>query len=356
MTAMNRIAATVAIAVVALVASAGPASAHSVSGVGATNYKTTLLSVKPSVPGVTMRVIETGSRFELTNSTGTDIVVLGYQDEPYLRIGPHGVFENRRSPAAYLNGNRRGTSAVPGSADPKAAPEWHKVSSGHTARWHDHRIHWMGNQDPPQVRRQPGQRHVVIPSWAVKMTMDGSPLTATGNLVWIPGPSPLPWVALALVALGVAVAAGFQRRWNAPLGALLAVLLVVDVAHAVGIAWSAAGGPERKLAVLAGGSFLSFFAWVIAAVGLWMLARRSTHGLFAAAMASSFIALAGGLADVTDLSRSAIPFAWAPVLARAFVALSLGLGVGITAGAIIALQRTPLTRRRPTETVPVPTA
>ena len=50
--------------------------------------------------------------------------MLGYQDEPYLRVGPDGVFENRRSPAVYLNANRRGSTAVPRSADPDAEPDW----------------------------------------------------------------------------------------------------------------------------------------------------------------------------------------------------------------------------------------
>ena len=38
------------------------------------------------------------------------------------------------------------------SADPKAAPLWREVSSGTTAIWHDHRAHFMGNEDPPEVR------------------------------------------------------------------------------------------------------------------------------------------------------------------------------------------------------------
>ena len=74
------------------IALASPAAAHSVTGVSATNFKTTLESVEPRVAGLTMRVIEGGSRFELTNTTGSDAIVLGYDGEPYLRIGPEGVF------------------------------------------------------------------------------------------------------------------------------------------------------------------------------------------------------------------------------------------------------------------------
>lgn len=72
---------------------ATPASAHTVSGVGATNWKSVLTSVSPTVPGLSVRLVEGGSRLEVTNH-GPEILVLGYDGEPYLRVGPEGVFEN----------------------------------------------------------------------------------------------------------------------------------------------------------------------------------------------------------------------------------------------------------------------
>ena len=83
------------------------------------------------------------------------MVVLGYDGEPYLRVGPRGVFENRRSPATYLNRSRIPTTKPPKSADSSAAPVWHRVSSGTTATWHDHRAHYMGTSEPPAVQRDP---------------------------------------------------------------------------------------------------------------------------------------------------------------------------------------------------------
>ena len=41
------------------------------------------------------------------------MVVLGYDDEPYLRVGPRGVFENVKSPATYLNRSLTVTAAPP---------------------------------------------------------------------------------------------------------------------------------------------------------------------------------------------------------------------------------------------------
>ena len=85
--------------------------------------------------------------------------MLGYDDEPYLRVGPHGVFENTRSPATYLNRSTTITGTPPQSADvERGARVAHGSSSGTTASWHDHRAHFMGGDDPPRVARDPGTR------------------------------------------------------------------------------------------------------------------------------------------------------------------------------------------------------
>ncbi|MGH9032785.1 MAG: hypothetical protein ACRDZV_11725, partial [Acidimicrobiia bacterium] len=98
-----RVIASVVVAAAATGLAAAPAAAHGTSGPDATNYETRVHEISPPTPGLSVRAIDLGERLELRNTTGTDVVVLGYHDEPYLRVGPDGVFENRRSPAAYLN-------------------------------------------------------------------------------------------------------------------------------------------------------------------------------------------------------------------------------------------------------------
>ena len=338
MRAMRRTAVTVAMTLVCLVAIASPASAHGVSGVGATNFQTRLKQVAPAVPGIEMRIVEIGSRFEVVNATDHDLVVLGYQGEAYLRVGPGGVFENQRSPATYLNASRQGTNAVPGGADPAASPEWKKVSDEPVARWHDHRIHWMGSQDPPTVRRAPDRRHVVIPEWTVPMQMGARTVAATGDLVWVPGPSPLPWLVLALALL--AGVAGLARRqpWGPALAIVVALLVAADVVHALGIGFSRAGPIGTKLAEAAAGSFLSIIGWACGVVAVAMLARRRPVGLLAGGFAGLFIALFGGVADLSDLTRSQVPFAWGPNLARLLVSVSLGGGLGLVGAAVVGVR------------------
>ncbi len=195
--------AALALAVIAgsLLLLASPASAHSVSGVGATNWKSVLTSVTPQLPGLTVKLVEDGSRIELTNR-GAEIVVQGYEGEPYLRIGPSGVFENLQSPATYLNCSRTGC-AFPAGLNKDGPPEWKKISSGQTARWHDHRAHYMGTQLPPDVARAPNQVHQEA-TWNVTMFQGPTQITVTGHYTWIPGTSPIPWLllALALAAVG----------------------------------------------------------------------------------------------------------------------------------------------------------
>lgn len=318
---------------------APPAAAHSAAGgLDATNYLTRLDTVRPDVPGVRFRVIETGNRLELRNTTDETVLVKGYQDEPYLRIDRRGVFENVKSPATYLNADRNQTKAPPPSADPETAPEWRKVSSDPVARWHDHRAHWMLDDPPRPVRQNPTRRHQVF-EWQVPFEVGSQPVVARGDLVWVPGSSSVPWLALAAVALAATVAAALSSAWAPALAALLALLVVSDVVHAVGVQWAGEYATGTRVARLLGSGFFSVIGWVAGVTGVWMLLRRRPDGLLLAAVAGLLGALFGGIVDLGDLSKSQLPFAFPAVVGRFTVALSLGLGLGLVAGAVLALRR-----------------
>ena len=336
-----------ALAIVAVAVSPDRADAHGIGGVRPSNYETRVLSVRPTVPGVSVRSIDLGDRLELSNTTDIDVIVVGYEGEPYLRVGPRGVFENRRSPAVYLNRSRTNSVPVPASADAGAKPEWREVSGGTTARWHDHRSHWMGNGDAPMVQADPGSPHLVQ-RFEVMLLRDGEKIAVTGDVRWIPGPSPWPWICVAL-ALALALVALSRTRFAAlTVGAALAVVAVSEAVHVLG-GWGATtvdAGTKLAAAVYAVGGV------VVAVLALAWLVRR---GLDAAAplvlVAGLFIALAGGLADVTVLTRSQLPTTLAPAAARLAVTLALGLGLGLAgAGALrIRPQRRP--RRRASDSI-----
>ena len=335
------------IAVVAVVVSPDRADAHGIGGIRPGNYQTRVLSVRPSVAGVAITAVDLGDRLQLQNTTATDVTVLGYDGEPYLRVGPRGVFENRRSPAVYLNRTRTGSTPVPARADPEAEPEWRRIDGGTTVRWHDHRAHWMGRTDPPAVRADPGATHLVQP-FVVQLRYGSEKIAVKGDVRWIPGPSPWPWIGLALLLALVVVVLSRTKLAVVAVGATLAVVAVSEAVHVVG-GWGATSvGAGTKLAASVyaiGGIAVSVLALV------WLLRR----GLDAAAplvlVAGLFLALAGGLADVTVLTRSQLPTTLPDAAARLVVTLALGLGLGLAG--VGALRLRP--QRHPRPPLPAPT-
>jgi hypothetical protein len=311
-----------------LTVTAGPAAAHTVGGVDATDYATTIRSVAPPVPGLRVRVIDTGDRLELTNR-GPAVTVLGYDGEPYLRVGPAGVFENVRSPARYLNRSRLDPEAPPPWADPTADPRWRRVGPGPTVRWHDHRAHWMGADDPPVVQRDPDRAHL-IQRFRIDLVRAGETIRVRGDVRYVPGPAPWPWIGAAGVLALAVVGGAWTRRAAAALAGGLAVAVAGTVAHAVG-AWADATAPlpERGANALP-----TVGAVALAAVALVQLRRRGARGSAPlVVMAGLFVAIAIGLADVSALSHSQLPTTLPDALDRAAVALALGGGFGAALGA-----------------------
>jgi hypothetical protein len=321
-------------ALAAVVVSAQPAAAHGVGGVQPSNFETTVNATTPRVRGLTVRPIDLGNELELRNDTGAEVIVLGYQGEPYLRVGPRGVFENRRSPATYLNRTRNGTTRVPADADPAAAPEWNRIGPGTVARWHDHRAHWMGTDDPPEVTRAPDRRHV-IDHWSFQLRRGSQDITVTGDLLWVPGPNPWGWVLGALAVAVLVVALSRTRVWRWVLVAALGVLALSETAHVVST-WTAT---TASFATKLGASVYSLGGIALAVVALlWLVIRPPSNAIPAVLFAGLIVAVAGGLADLTTLTRSQLPTDAPATIARTEVMLALGLGAGLAAAAAMRLR------------------
>ncbi|HVV35826.1 MAG TPA: hypothetical protein VHC63_04425 [Acidimicrobiales bacterium] len=349
---MRRIIVTVVIAASFLMAGASPAFAHTVAGTGATNYKTTLTRVSPTLPGLHIKVIEAGSRVEVRYTGTKTIYVLGYVDEQYLRIDKRGVFQNLNSPATYINKTRQGTTNPPADVDPRKQPVWHKVASGQVARWHDHRIHFMGGINPLPIRQHPGERHVVQDDWQIKVTDLTTTAIAHGSLVWVPGPSPAPMLLLALVLLVVVIGVSLLVAPFVPVLLATAALVVIDIVHSLAIGFANAGGLGVHIAQTFASSIVSIPAWAVGALGVWLLARKRVDGFFAAVFCGLIVAVVGGLADFSVLSRSQVPFALSAAVARPIVAASFGLGVGIAVASGLGIRR--LDPRPTSEESPAP--
>jgi hypothetical protein len=316
--------------VVSIGGAASPAEAHGGgSGGGPTNYVIRIEAISPTTPGIRVRAIDLGERLELRNDTRSDVVVLGYDDEPYLRVGPEGVFENRRSPATYLNENADLTDVrVPDSADPAAPPEWQRVSGSTTARWHDHRAHWMGDEDPPDVRRDRRSRHVVQ-DWTVELRHDGTDIEVRGDIVWVPGPSPWPWLLFAAALGAVLLAASRTRGWRWPVSAGLVVAMTAAVGHVLGEWGATTGSAASKLGQ--GIYPLGGVALGGVALALLVMRRDPSDATPALLIAGIVLALGSGLADVSALWHSQLLSTQSAAAVRLEVVAALGLGVGLAA-------------------------
>ena len=308
-----------------------PAGAHTVGGVAATDYRTRITAREHPFPGVTVRPVDSGNQLELTNTSARDVIVRGYDGEAYLRVGPRGVYENRNSPATYLNRTRLSPAAPPDRADPAATPAWHRISGGTSVRWHDHRAHWMGTVAPPAVRHDPG-RAQLVQRFALPVVRGGTVVRVRGDVWWVPGPSPWPWIAVAAGLASLVVVLARTRRAAWALGAALATGALAAVVHAGGSWTTGAAAFAGRL----GAAVPTLGAVGLAAVALVVLRRK---GLRAAApvlvFAGLFLTIAIGLADLSALSHSQVPTVLAVPLDRAAITLALGLGAGVTIGAAV---------------------
>ncbi len=326
-----------AVGLVAL--TAPPAFAHALNGASPSNYRTRITAVEPKRSGIKVEVVEAGNRLLLTNTSRDELVVLGYAQEPYLRVGPDGVFENVHSPATYLNRARLPTTQVPAAADAKAAPEWRKVSDANQVRWHDHRVHFMGLQPPGPVQAAPGKEHVIIPAWEVPFLVGQDRILVKGDLAWIPGPSNLPWLVIAalfgLALAGVVLGPGAKRTQVAHVAMVvaLAALVVLDVARLNGLA-SNVGSSLGQAAVK---NLLAVAGWVTAVVASVLLYRGDTRAGPALAAGAGVLFALGAIGDINVLGRSQVATDAPYWLARLSVAIGLGLGLGLLVGAFAPL-------------------
>jgi len=289
----------VAVVVAALVAVCGWAPPVAADPARPTDYRSTVDRLSPPTGDVTVQVRGGDAFLEVTSAPGHEVIVLGYQDEPYLRFGTDGTVQrNRRSPATTINQTRFGTEA-PADADPEAEPDWETVATGGRYAWHDHRIHWMSPDPPPTAAGD------AIFDWTVPMEVDGADVMVRGTLTREEGVSPLPWIGLAtLIVAGVLVAAWRGRRRSAILIAAVGALIGAITASVLGIAeWSTSppGAGASPLLVV-----LPPVAAGLAAGALGLLAFRRRD--LAEVLAFGAVALLAGWV------LRELPALWKPVL------------------------------------------
>lgn len=207
----KRWAALAAVAVWLVCIPANPAIAH--EG-GNPNYRSVIDRVTPHVPGVHFEVLAYDAYFELRDQQGHEVVIYGYEGEPYARLLESGTVQvNERSPAYYLNDTRYPTEEVPSIANAKAPPRWKTVGGDGIFTWHDHRMHYGSTAIPPQVTDQ-GRKTKVF-DYEIPLRIDGRKGAIDGTLYWVgsPNPSKLPFILIGVaILLGGGGGVLFLRR------------------------------------------------------------------------------------------------------------------------------------------------
>jgi hypothetical protein len=210
---MSRMKRAVALAACGLCVLPGVAAAHQ----GNPNYRSVLRAVTPAVSGLKVQVLGYDNQMQLVNRSGRPVTIFGYQDEPYARVLADGTVQvNLRSPAYYLNQDVEGTTPVPASADPKAAPQWRTVAKTGRFVWHDHRMHWMAKGLPSQVHDK-GVKTKVF-DYQIPMSVGSQPGRVAGTLFWVGSPGGVPagaivaLVVVLVLAVGLVVLVRARRR------------------------------------------------------------------------------------------------------------------------------------------------
>ena len=217
-----------ALAAAVVVVTAAPASADPAKP---GDYRSVVTHVDPPTDAVTVKVVGGDGFLDVKAKPGHDVIVNGYAGGPWLHIRPDGTIEeNQLSKATYINGSRYGTVQAPDNVtdqtETSEPPQYKVIGSGGEYAWHDHRIHWMSPQHPPQ--HEAGD--VIFPDWTVQLVVDGKPVTVHGQLTWVKSVSPIPYFVIAIVlTIGLVL---FGRK--SALAAAVAVLVASIAALLVG--------------------------------------------------------------------------------------------------------------------------
>lgn len=267
----------------------------------ASDFEARINGVRPPSDAVEAKVVDGDQALWLVASGNATVLVAGVEGEPLLRFGPRGVFLNVRSPTAEAD--RIDTLDLRPDPNPRAAPLWHRLTSGRAYRWHDHRLHALA----PLARSRPQP-------WSVPLVIGGRRHRLAGTLVYRPPGSGWWWILLAC-----ALAAG------ALAGPLVAAPAATALVWAVRIGRELYGRPT----VGASGYAEIVLTSLVGAALLAGLVHRDAAVRWFVALLVAVGCLYQGVTMLPVLTHSIALTALPTRLAQAAVAAILGLGGGL---------------------------
>lgn len=129
------------------------AYAHGIGSESGSDSSSRVTVINPATTDFKAKSVQNGQLIKITRTSSKEIIVLGVENEPYLKLSKEGVFENTKSGTLLINkstNNNIDTSTLNKEfenidSDPNATPNWKKISSNSSYSFHDHRIHYMGS-------------------------------------------------------------------------------------------------------------------------------------------------------------------------------------------------------------------
>ena len=324
----------VALAACAAAAAIRPPSADAPVGSGriSSSDQARIDAIRPPVPGVTATVLDGDLKLRIDADPPHVVTVLGVIHEPFIRIGPGGVFVNSRSPTAESDGLV--------TLQQMRAARWIRVSGGHSFAWHENRLRPVPSVSGADRR---------VAGWSIPLLVDGRPLTVTGSEWYAAQPRRLLWALPAVAAIVVAAIVLATRRERLIWMAAVIGLVLALVAWMAG--WIGVLLDQRLSTWPLAVSVLYAISVVLVVAAAVTAPRRAPERLVA-------MGVVGFLVATFTLPALGV-FQWAFVLsalpataARACVTLALGCGLGVALLAGPSLV-TSLRRTHPT-VVPAP--
>jgi len=214
-----------ALAAAGLALAAASAAAHE----GDPRYRSTVEAIVPATEGLSARVLDHDDALELTNRSGKDVVVLGEDGRPWIRLRADGAVQVDRAAeeteeehagagwklASYQLAHEGHEHEEPAPAGGRAI-HWATLDRTGRYAWHDARIRWTGAGLPPEVVDE--SRETRISAWRVPIRVGDRPGAIQGTLTWVGEPAAeggFPTgaaVSLGAIALLVLAAVALVRR------------------------------------------------------------------------------------------------------------------------------------------------
>ena len=306
-------------ATVAVVATAPPAAAHGSAGKSATNWRSEVTGITIVDSGARATTTDLGDHVEVTADGSHQIIVFGYNGEPYLKFDAQGVSINGNSPAVFINRSTTHSKKVPPRFDAKAAPQWRRETTARSYSWHDHRFH-RGPGGTPRA-------------WTIPISVDGAPAKIAGRLLYVDPTAPSTALFVGVAAVGFLSAFAMLRRRAMTIVSALAVLVCATAILVSQQRFSTEPWQDQLGATAYSlGTILS--ATAVLTVGL---ARRRNLAAPVVLLASVAILVCGGFARFDWLTRSQLPSTLPYEVATSFVMLTMVIAGVLGAFAIIDL-------------------